>query len=57
MTELLLPVKQDEKAKAEKGFANRDAMKRYLKLTNELNKKVKRKRAKKLIQQSQREAA
>ncbi len=57
MTELLLPIKQEEKRKAEKGFASRDAMQRYIKLTEEMNKNVRRKRAKKLIQQSQRRAA
>ena len=57
MTELLLQIKQEEKRKAEKGFASRDAMQRYIKLTEEMNKNVKRKRAKKLIQQSQRKAA
>ena len=57
MTELLLQVKQEEKRKAEKGFASRDAMQRYIKLTEEMNKNVKRKRAKKLIQQLQRKAA
>ena len=57
MTELLLQVKQEEKRKAEKGFANRDAMQRYIKLTEEMNKNIKRKRARKLLQQSQRRAA
>ena len=57
MTELLLQVKQEEKRKAEKGFANRDAMHRYIKLTEEMNKSVKRKRARKLLQQAQRRAA
>ena len=57
MTELLLQVKQEEKRKAEKGFANRDAMQRYIKLTEEMNKNVKRKRARKLLKQSQRNAA
>ena len=57
MTELLLPIKQEEKRKAEKGFASRDAMQSYIKLTEEMNKNVRRKRAKKLIQQSQRRAA
>ena len=57
MTELLLPTKQEEKRKAEKGFASRDAMQRYIKLTEEMNKNLRRKRAKKLIQQSQRRAA
>ncbi len=57
MTELLLPIKQEEKRKAEKGFANRDAMQRYIKLTEEMNKRVKRKRARKLLQQSQRRVA
>ncbi len=52
MTELLLPTKQEEKRKAEKGFANRDAMQRYIKLTEQMNKKVKRKRVKRLIDQS-----
>ena len=57
MTELLLPIKQEEKRKAEKGFANRDAMHRYIQLTEEMNKSVKRKRARKLLQQSQKRAA
>ncbi len=57
MTELLLQIKQEEKRKAEKGFASRDAMHRYIKLTEEMNKNVKRKRAKKLIEQSLRRAA
>ena len=57
MTELLLQVKQEEKRKAEQGFANRDAMHRYIKLTEEMNKSVKRKRARKLLQQSQKKAA
>ena len=57
MTELLLPAKQEEKRKAEKGFASRDAMIRYIKLTEQMDKKVRRKRAKKLIDQSQKKAA
>ena len=57
MTELLLPTKQEEKRKAEKGFANRDAMQRYIKLTEQMNKKVKRKRVKRLIDQSLKKVA
>ncbi|WP_193741668.1 MULTISPECIES: hypothetical protein [Prochlorococcus] len=57
MTELLLAVKQEEKRKVERGFANRDAMHRYIRLTAQMNKKVKRKGIKKLIEQSQRKVA
>ena len=57
MNELLLLIKQEEKRKAEKGFANRDAMHRYIQLTAQMNKQIKRKRAKKLIELSEKKGA
>ncbi len=57
MTELLLPVKQAEKRRVEKGFANQDAMHRYIKLTEQMNKSIKRKNAKRIFDQSFKESA
>ncbi len=57
MNELLFAIKQEEKRKAEKGFANIDAMHRYIQLTAQMNKNIKRKRAKKLIEISEKKAA
>ncbi len=52
MTELLLPVKQEEKIKREKGFASQEAMYKYIKLTEQMNKRVKRRMAKRILEQS-----
>ncbi len=57
MTELLLPVKQAEKRRIEKGFANQDAMYRYIKLTEQMNKNLKRKNAKRVFHQSLKKSA
>ena len=57
MTELLLPVKQAEKRKVEKGFANQDAMHRYIKLTAQMNKNLKRKKATRVFQQALKKSA
>ncbi len=57
MTELLLPVKQAEKRRVEKGFANKDAMHRYIKLTEQMNKKLKRKRTQRVFYQSLKKSA
>ncbi len=57
MTELLLPVKQEEKRKVEKGFANQAAMHRYIKLTAQINKDLKRKKAKRVFHQALKKSA
>ena len=57
MTELLLPVKQAERRRVEKGFANQDAMHRYIKLTAQMNKSLKRKKAKQVFYQSLKKSA
>ena len=51
MSELLLPVKQAEKRRVEKGFANQEAMHRYIKLTERMNKNLKRKKARRVLHQ------
>ena len=51
MSELMLAVKQEEKRRVEKGFANHKAMHRYIKLTEKMNKKLKRKKAQKVLHQ------
>ena len=57
MTELLLPTKQEEKRKAQQRFANRDAMQRYIKLTEQMNKRIKRKKTKRVYEQSLKKSA
>ena len=51
MSELMLPVRQAEKRRAEKGFANQAAMHRYIKLTEQMNKNLKRKTVRKALHQ------
>ena len=57
MSELLIPVKQDEKRRVERGFANQEAMHRYIKLTEQMNKNLKRKKARKVLQQALKKTA
>ncbi len=57
MTELLLPVKVAEKRRVEKGFANQDAMHRYIRLTEQMNKNLKRKKAKRAYHQALKKSA
>ena len=51
MSELMLAVKHEEKRRVEKGFANQEAMHRYIKLTEQMNKKLKREKAQKVLHQ------
>ncbi len=57
MTELLIPVKQAEKRKRERGFASQEAMHRYIKLTEQMNKTLKRRVARKVLDQSLKKSA
>ncbi len=57
MSELLLPIRQEEKKKREKGFASREAMQRYIKLTEQMNKRGKRKIARKVLESTLKKSA
>ncbi len=57
MTELLIPIKFEKRKSNQKGFANLNAKYKYLKLSKQIGKEVKRSRVKRIIAQSMKKVA